>query len=55
VVRDILAGEVFTPENVRSIRPGFGLAPKYLDDVLGRKSNQYIARGTALSLDFVMR
>lgn len=54
VVRDILAGETFTPENVRSIRPGFGLAPKYLGDVIGRKSNQNIARGTALSLDFVM-
>lgn len=55
VVRDIMAGEAFTPENIRSIRPGFGLAPKYLNEVLGRKSKQNIARGTALSLDFVMR
>jgi N-acetylneuraminate synthase len=49
VVRDIQAGEVFTPENVRSIRPAHGLPPKYLAKVLGRRAATAIARGTALN------
>lgn len=48
VVADIKAGEVLTPENVRSIRPGNGLAPKHLDDILGRRAGDDITRGTAL-------
>jgi pseudaminic acid synthase len=34
VVKDMMAGEVFTEENIRSIRPGYGLPPKYLNDIL---------------------
>jgi pseudaminic acid synthase len=48
VVRDIKRGELITRENVRSIRPGYGLPPKYLSDVLGRRATQDIERGTAL-------
>jgi sialic acid synthase SpsE len=44
---------VFTDTHVRSIRPGFGLAPKHLPDVLGRRAKSAIARGTALSWDLV--
>lgn len=48
-VRDIAASEVFTPDNVRSIRPGHGLPPKHLPDVLGRRAARDLARGTPLS------
>lgn len=53
VVKDMKAGDVFTEENVRSIRPGNGLLPKYLDLVLGKKANQNIKMGTPLSWDLV--
>jgi len=53
VVRDMKKGEAFSAENTRAIRPGFGLAPKHLDLILGRKCSQNIARGTALSWELV--
>jgi len=49
VVKNIEKGEEFTLENIRSIRPGNGLPPKFLDYVLGRKSKKKIIRGTPLS------
>jgi pseudaminic acid synthase len=52
-VRDIRAGEPFTSENVRSIRPGFGLPPKLLPQVLGRRAIRDIRRGEALSLELI--
>ncbi|PKL82228.1 MAG: pseudaminic acid synthase [Ignavibacteriae bacterium HGW-Ignavibacteriae-3] len=52
-VRDISAGEFFTEENIRSIRPSHGLAPKYLNDVLGKKASKKIERGTPLSWDLI--
>ena len=51
VVKDIKAGEVFTETNVRSIRPGYGLAPRYLPILLGCKATMDIPRGTALCLE----
>jgi pseudaminic acid synthase len=48
VVRDLKAGEVLTRENVRAIRPGLGLPPKYFDVLLGRKINQDVKKGTPL-------
>jgi pseudaminic acid synthase len=53
VVRDIKAGETFTEENVRTIRPGMGLHPRYLREVMGRRAGRDIARGTPLSWDLV--
>lgn len=53
VVADMKAGEVFTDENLRCIRPGYGLAPHYLDEVMGRKAARDAARGTPLSWDLI--
>jgi len=48
VVRDLAAGEELTPDNVRSIRPGHGLAPKHLPEVLGRRAARDLKRGEPL-------
>ncbi|MBK8574337.1 MAG: pseudaminic acid synthase [Elusimicrobia bacterium] len=55
VVQDINAGEVFTEKNVRSIRPGNGLLPRYFENVLGRRSTRPIRRGSPLTWDLVER
>ena len=46
VVQDIKAGEIITKENVRSIRPGFGLHPKYYNEILGKKAIVDIEKGS---------
>jgi N-acetylneuraminate synthase len=46
-------GDVFTEENIRIIRPGLGLEPKYFDTILGKKINKAAKRGTALSFDLI--
>jgi len=51
VVQDMKAGERFTKENVRAIRPGFGLPPKFIDEVLGKTARTDLKRGTALRSD----
>ena len=53
VVQDMKAGEVFTSENVRSIRPGHGLHPRHLREVVGRRAGRDIERGTPLSWELV--
>ena len=53
VVKDMRARERFSMDNVRSIRPGFGLAPKYLDEILQLRAKKSIERGTPLSWDMV--
>lgn len=53
VVRDMEAGEMFTPENVRSIRPGNGLHTRHLNDVIGKYTTCNIERGTPLTWDLV--
>ncbi len=52
-VKDIKTGEVFTQANVRSIRPGYGIAPKYLDKMIGKRAVKDIARGTPLSFELL--
>lgn len=53
VVKDMKAGDTFTEENIRSIRPGHGLHPRYLTDLLGHKANKAIKRGTPISWELV--
>lgn len=53
VVQDLKAGEVLTAENTRTIRPGFGLPPKFIELVLGRTIRQDVVRGTALTWDLL--
>lgn len=53
VVQDLRRGEVFTAENVRSIRPAHGLHPRHLTEVLGKTAARDISRGTPLSWDLV--
>lgn len=53
VVRDIAAGEPFTAENLRSIRPGYGMPPKHLPDIIGRAAARDLKRGTALDWGMV--
>jgi pseudaminic acid synthase len=53
ISRDIVAGEVLSADNLRIVRPGFGLAPKYYDILLGKRVNQTLPAGTPLSWDHV--
>lgn len=53
VVADIPEGDELTPANVRSIRPGFGLAPRYLPEMLGRRAGRPLKRGEPLSREDV--
>lgn len=52
-VKDIKAGEKFTEENIRVIRPGYGMKPKYFREILGKKSSKAINSGTPLSEDCI--
>lgn len=49
IVKDLKAGDMLTSDNIRAIRPGLGLPPKYLDQVLGRRVNQDVKLGTAIN------
>jgi pseudaminic acid synthase len=53
VVKDIKAGEVLTEENIRRIRPGYGLAPKHYDKVLGMVAKEALAAGTPLEWSYI--
>jgi len=51
IVEDVLKGEILTEENVRSIRPGFGLHPKYYSEIIGSKATKNFNRGDRLKLE----
>jgi N-acetylneuraminate synthase len=53
VVRDMAAGEAFSADNLRAIRPGLGLPPKHFDSLMGRRARHSLKRGTALDWPMV--
>jgi len=53
VVEDIKAGDLITELNVRSIRPGFGLHPKNLNEIVGKKSRIDLAKGTPMKIEYL--
>lgn len=53
VVKDIAAGEILTPENIRSIRPGCGLHTMYYEEILGKKAKGALKKGTPLSWELI--
>lgn len=53
IAKDIKKGEVFTEENVRSVRPGFGLHPRYLKDILGKIAKENYNFGETFSLNYI--
>lgn len=55
VVKDLKKGDYFDETNIRSIRPGLGLHPKYYDEIIGKKSNTDLERGTRMSLKYLTK
>ncbi len=53
IVENIKKGELITEANVRSVRPGFGLHPKHYGEILGKKVNKDLKKGTAMSFDYI--
>ena len=53
IVEDVKAGEILSPKNLRAIRPGYGLPPKYLSTLLGRSLARDVKKGTAMSWDLL--
>lgn len=52
IVEDIKAGDVFTKENIRSIRPGFGLHPKHYNSILGKKATTDLEKGDRMKIEY---
>jgi sialic acid synthase SpsE len=53
IVRDVKKGELFTPDNIRSIRPGDGLPVRYYEESIGKRAARDSERGTPLSWDII--
>ena len=53
IAQDMAAGEVLTPDNLRIVRPGYGLEPKYYEVLLGKKINRAVKKGTPLNWDLI--
>lgn len=53
ISKDIELGEVLTPDNMRCVRPGFGLEPKYFDVLVGKRVNRAVKKGTPMNWDFI--
>jgi pseudaminic acid synthase len=55
IAKDIKKGEIFTEKNVRSVRPGFGLHPKYLEEIIDKVAVCDLEMGTAMKMEFLTR
>ncbi|MBM6736360.1 pseudaminic acid synthase [Mediterranea massiliensis] len=55
IAEDMKAGDILNEKNLRSVRPGFGLHPKYLDECLGKKVNRDLEKGTRMSLEIIQK
>ena len=53
VVKDVKKGEIFSEENVRSIRPGFGLHPRHLPEILGKVASRDVTKGERFNFEFI--
>jgi N-acetylneuraminate synthase len=53
VTQDVAEGELLTPQNLRAIRPGYGLPPKYIDQLIGKRVKQDVRKGTPASWDLL--
>lgn len=53
IAEDMKAGDILTEQNLRSVRPGYGLAPKFLNECLGKRVNRDLEKGDRMSLDLV--
>lgn len=53
VVNDMIKDEIISEKNVRSIRPGFGMHPKYLENIIGKKVNKDLKKGVRMSFDYI--
>lgn len=53
VAEDIKVGAVITEQNVRSVRPGYGLEPKYLPEIIGKRVNRNLTKGDRMKLDYI--
>ena len=53
IAEDVKKGEALTSKNVRSVRPGFGIAPKYLAEILGKRAKIDLAFGTPLAFEHI--
>ena len=53
VCKDVQKGDVISEDNVKSVRPSYGLHPKYLPEIMGKKFNKKISSGTRMDLKFI--
>ena len=54
IIIDMKKGDVFNKENIKSIRPGFGIEPKFFDEILGKKASMDLVRGEPLSWEKII-
>ena len=54
VTEDLRAGDIFTKNNIKRIRPGYGLKPKFYEEIIGKKARKNIKKGTPLDWNLIL-